>query len=179
MIIKNEKRLRILNAWISQMDHECVLVMHPLAVKALIPEEVLLSIIAIPSGVLFLLSPGGEAIGAQSILPHLTQSLPFIHDFTLVGVFLIVVYGIFPVILAYGLWGANRWSWILTILLGLTEIGWISVEVVIFYDFGFFFFYPIIAGMGAITVILCMLPSVRKFYSGVGKIGRVQHGLAS
>lgn len=138
---------------------------HPLAVKILIPVQLALSIISIPSGALLLYSPGGEAIGAQTILPHLTRTLPFIHDFTLVGIFLLVVYGVLPLILSYDLWIQKRWAWFLTALLGITEIGWISAEVVIFYDFGFFFFYPIIAGLGVVTVVLCALPSVRKFYS--------------
>lgn len=140
-------------------------VKHPLPVKILIPVQLALSIISIPSGALLLSSPGGEAIGAQTILPHLTRSLPFIHDFTLVGIFLILVYGILPLILSYGLWIQKRWAWIVTVLLGITEIGWISAEVVIFYDLGYFFFYPIIAGMGVVTVALCALLSVRKFYS--------------
>ncbi len=144
-------------------------VQHPLAVKILIPVQLVLSIISIPSGALLVSSPGGEAIGAQVILPHLTNSIPFIHDFTIVGIFLIVVYGFLPLILSYGLWVQKRWAWILTILLGITEIGWITTEVVIFYDLGFFFFYPIIAGMGIITVALCTLPSVRKFYSKFGE----------
>lgn len=36
-----------------------------------------------------------------------------------------------------------------------------------FYSLGFFFFYPIIAGMGAISVGLLLLPSMKKFY-GIG-----------
>jgi hypothetical protein len=60
-------------------------IQHPLTVKALVPVQLLLAMIAIPSGALFLYSPGGEAIGAQTILPHLIQSIPFIHDFTIVG----------------------------------------------------------------------------------------------
>lgn len=155
-------------------------VQHPFAVKILIPVQLALAIISIPSGALLVSSPGGEAIGAQVILPHLTSRLPFIHDFTLVGIFLIVVFGLLPLILSYGLWVEKRWAWSLSILLGITEIGWIVTEVVIFYDLGFFFFYPIIAGMGVITVALCALPSVRKFYSGfVEKSTRVQPQITS
>ena len=147
-------------------------VQHPLPVKILIPVQLMLSIISIPSGALLLSSPGGEAIGAQVILPHLANSMPFIHDFTMVGIFLLGVYGFLPLILSYGLWIQKRWAWILTILLGITEIGWIATEVVIFYDLGFFFFYPIIAGMGIITVALCAMTSVRKFYSKFGESER-------
>lgn len=136
----------------------------PLAVKALIPVQLVLSLLAIPSGALFLFAPGGEAIGAQTILPRLTRSVPFIHDFTVVGIFLIVVYGLMPLLFSYGLWFQKRWAWILTVLLGVAEIDWILVEVLIFYDLGFFIFYPIIGGMGAITIALCCMPSSRRFY---------------
>ncbi|MDG7000470.1 MAG: hypothetical protein JRN15_15355 [Nitrososphaerota archaeon] len=142
---------------------------HPLAVKILIPVQIVLAIISIPSGALLVYLPSGEAIGAQVILPHLTRSIPFIHDFTPVGIFLIGVYGFLPLLLSYGLWVQKRWAWILTMLLGVGEIVWIATEVVIFYDLGFFFFYPIIAGMGVITLALCVLPSVRKFYSMFGE----------
>ena len=137
---------------------------HPLGVKLLVPTLGMLSAISIPSGVALISSPTGEAIGAQTILPRLTQQLPFLADFMPVGIFLLVVYGLAPLGLAYGLWA--RWSlaWPLTLLLGITEMVWIGAEIALFYDLGFFFFYPIIAGMGAITAILCLFPSVKAFY---------------
>lgn len=137
----------------------------PLGVKALIPIQLALVILAIPSGALLLYSPEGEALGAQTILPYLTQQIPFLQDFTAVGIFLIVVYGLLPIMFSFGLWAQRKWAWTLTLLLGVTEIVWIAAEIVMFYNFGFFFFYPIISGMGAVTVVLCLLPSVRRFYS--------------
>lgn len=74
------------------------------------------------------------------------------------------VYGVMPLALAYGLWVRMRLAWELTAALGVTEVVWIAAEVVLFYDFGFFIFYPIIAGMGVATLLLCLLPSVRTFY---------------
>jgi hypothetical protein len=137
----------------------------PPGVKALIPIQLLLSIISIPSGALLLYLPNGEAVGAQTILPYLTQHLPLLRDFTAVGIFLIVVYGLLPIALAFGLWTRKRWAWTLTLLLGVTEILWISAEVIMFYNLGFFFFYPIISGMGVLAVALCLVPSVKHFFS--------------
>ena len=54
--------------------------------------------------------------------------------------------------------------------MGFTEIVWIGYEIALFYNLGFFFFYPIIAGMAAVTVALSLLPLVRKFHSGYHKI---------
>lgn len=81
------------------------------------------------------------------------------------GVFLLVVYGFLPIIFVFGLWTQKKWAWTLTLLLGLTEIAWIVTEVVLLYNLGFIFFYPLIAGMGIVTAALCLLPSVRRFYS--------------
>lgn len=138
----------------------------PVGVKILIPIQLLLSAISIPSGILLLLKPGGESIGAQVILPYLRERIPFVHDFTIVGAFLLIVYGLLPIIFASGLWIQKKWAWLLTLLLGLTEMAWIATEVILFYYLGFIFFYPLIAGMGAATTALCFLPSVRTFYSG-------------
>ena len=138
----------------------------PIGVKILVPIQVLLSAISIPSGALLLLKPGGESLGAQSILPYLTERIPFVQDFGIVGMFLLIVYGFLPIIFAFGLWTQKKWAWALTLLLGLVEIAWITTEVILFYNLGFFIFYPIIAGMGVATAALCLLHSVRRFYFG-------------
>lgn len=137
----------------------------PLGVKIILPILLVLSAVSLPSGALLLSSPDGSAMGAQVILPHLTQQIPIITDFAPVGLFLLVVYGLVPLVLMYGLWTRMKLAWDLTLLLGATEVAWIVAEVVMFYDLGFFVFYPIIVGMGAGTLLLCLLPSVRRFYS--------------
>jgi hypothetical protein len=137
---------------------------HPLAVKALVPVLFFLSALSIPSGALLVLSPDGRALGAQTILPHLEQQVPFLKDFAPVGWFLLVVYGLLPLGFVYGLWTRRRWAWVLTFLLGVTQVVWIAAEVAMFYDLGFFIFYPIIAGMGVATLALCVLPSARRYF---------------
>src|SRR5271165_3654642 len=136
----------------------------PIGIKLLVSVLLLLSAFAIPSGIAMLSDPSGKVIGAQTILPYLTKAIPFLHDFSVVGIFLVAVYGVLPIVFAYGVWTRSRLAWILTLLLGITEIVWIAAEIIMFSTFGFFFFYPIIAGMGVVTVGLSLLPSVRKFY---------------
>ena len=78
---------------------------------------------------------------------------------------MVVVYGLFPIAFVHGLLTQKNWAWVLTVLLGVTQIVWIAAEVVMFYSLGFFFFYPIISGMGVLTVARSLQPSVRNFYS--------------
>jgi len=136
----------------------------PLSVKALAGLLLTLAAISIPSAVVLLTDPSGQAMQAQSILPRLKEVLPFIRDFTPVGIFLLVVYGLLSIVLAYGVLFQKRWAWFLSLLLGVTEVVWILAEITIFYSFGFFIFYPIIGGLGAATVVLCVIPTTRAFY---------------
>ena len=136
----------------------------PRSLWALIVVQLALTAMAIPSGIVLILDPTGVSIGAQSMLSHLHQFLPFLQDFTTVGIFLLVVYGLLPIGLSYGLWTQKRSAWVLTILLGVTEIVWIAAEIAMFYPLGFIFFYPLKAGMGVLTLSLCLQPSVRTFY---------------
>ena len=48
----------------------------PIWVTILAAVQAVLTIIAIPSGALFLANPSGSLLGAQFILPYLTKSLP-------------------------------------------------------------------------------------------------------
>lgn len=136
----------------------------PICVKALIATQATLAVMAIPSGVLLLSDPSGGIIGGQFILPYLTRSLPFIRDFTPVGIWLIAVYGILPILFDAGLLRRRRLAWVLTLLLGLTVIGWITTEIVLFNALGFTPLYPLIGGIGGATVIMSLLPSVRRYY---------------
>ena len=140
----------------------------PRSIWALAIAQLILSLIAIPSGIVLVADPSGAAIGAQFILPLLHQFLPFIQDFTIVGIFLLVVYGLLPIGLSYGILTQKRLAWELTILLGATEIIWILAEISMFYSLGFIFFYPLIIGMGALTIVFCLLPSTRIFFSKSG-----------
>src|SRR5580700_11981813 len=86
---------------------------HPAGVKTLISVELLLAAIAMPSGYALLSDPSGKIMGAQSILQSLTKALPFLKNFTVVGLFLTVVYGLLPILFSYGLWGQKKWAWTL------------------------------------------------------------------
>jgi len=139
--------------------------MRPFWVVLLVAIQAILAVIAIPSGALFLADPSGGLLGAQFILPYLTKSLPFIHDFASVGIWLVAVYGVLPLLFDVGLLRRVRFAWLLTIVLGLTVIVWIAFETVLFAAIGFTPLYPLIGGIGAAMVLVSSLPSVRRYYS--------------
>jgi hypothetical protein len=90
--------------------------------------------------------------------------MPFnLHDFFLVGVWLIVVYGSLPIILAAGLWFGKKWSWWGALDLGAVVVTWIVVEMYLFYSFGFTIFYPLIGGIGVLTITVLCLQSSREY----------------
>jgi hypothetical protein len=68
--------------------------------KILVLVELFLAFTAINGGAILLVDPSGTSLGLQSLLSY----LPFyLHDFALVGVWLIAVYGVLPIVLAAGL----------------------------------------------------------------------------
>lgn len=137
----------------------------PTWVVLLVAIQAVLAVIAIPSGALFLADPSGGLLGAQFILPYLTKSLPFIHDFVPVGIWLVAVYGVLPILLDVGLLRRVRLAWLLTMTLGLTVVVWIAVETALFATIGFTPLYPLIGGIGAATFFLSSLLSVRRYYA--------------
>lgn len=127
--------------------------------------QAVLAVIAIPSGVVFLVDPSGGLLGGQFVLPYLTKSLPFIHDFVPVGIWLITVYGALPILFDAGLLKRARLAWLLTLALGVTVVAWIAVELALFYSaLGFTPMYPLIGGIGVATVVLALLPPVTRYY---------------
>jgi hypothetical protein len=91
--------------------------------------------------------------------------LPFnLHDFTLVGVWLVAVYGVLLFILAAGLWFGKKWAWMGS--RPISSTGHLEVaEVILFYSLGFTFFYPLIGGIGVLTIVLSYLPSTTEYTS--------------
>ena len=137
----------------------------PPGVKALVVVQLIMAVIAIPSGIVLLANPSGSIMGGEFVLPHLREAIPFLSDFTAIGAWLLVVFGILPVVLALNLTRGYRWAWLATVVLGVVEVSWIAAELLMFYDLGFTPMYPLIGGIGAATLMIALLPSLRKYYS--------------
>jgi hypothetical protein len=122
-------------------------------------------------GIAMLLDPSGGALQMAEVLP----SLP-VPDYTLPGLFLLVVMGAAPLGLAYGLlarpawaWaeplsraGRHHWAWSGTLALGLVLGAWLVVQ-----GFLIGFRWPIqyvTAVNGLAILLLALLPAVRQRY---------------
>lgn len=133
----------------------------PLGIKIVVMAQLILAYISIGAGVELVRDPSGKAFGLQHLVPYMPFNL---HDFSLVGVWLIAVYGILPIILAAGLWFEKKWAWLGALGLGAVVVTWIVSEVFLFYSFGFTFFYPLIGGIGALTITILTLPPTRQYF---------------
>ena len=137
----------------------------PVGIKVSVSSMMLLAFVSIGGGKMLLNDPSGKSMGIQFIVPH----LPFdLHDFLLVGIWLVAVFGVVPAILAAGLWFGKKWAWIGTLGLGAVVVAWILSEVGMFYSFGFVFFYPLIGGIGALVIVIMALPSTRQYFRASG-----------
>jgi hypothetical protein len=135
----------------------------PVAAKLLVGIQVLLALIAVPPGIMMLSDPSGSTIGGQSVLPYLTQALPFIRDFVPIGIWLLTMFGVLPIAVAFGIRESRRWAWYGSTFLGATVVTWIGVELLLFNSLGFTFWYPLIGGIGLAILTLSSMPTLRNY----------------
>lgn len=122
-------------------------------------------------GVAMLLDPSGGALQMTEVLPLLP-----VPDYTLPGLFLLVVMGVLPLLLAYGLlarpawaWaaplsraGRHHWAWSGALALGLVLGAWLGVQGLLIG-----FRWPIqyvTAANGIAIVALALVPAVRRWF---------------
>jgi hypothetical protein len=132
----------------------------PIGIKIAVASLLLLAFTSIGGGSILLDDPSGSSMGIQSMMPFMPFNL---HDFFLVGVWLIAVYGAVPIILAVGLWFGKKWAWLGALGLGVALVTWILAEVYLFYSFGFTIFYPLIGGIGLLTISMLCFRSTREY----------------
>jgi len=133
---------------------------------------VLLALAALGGGLSMIMDPSGAALG----LDENVEYLPLFDDYLVPGVLLIILQGLVPLLLAFGLttgfrvpllgWAESlsgyRWPLIGTNLLGGGVVAWIGVQ---------FWAFPapavaqfVILAIGVAIVVLAAMPSVRERY---------------
>jgi hypothetical protein len=149
--------------------------MRPFAIMVLTALLAILAFLGFFSGAMFLLDPSG---GTHGMSTSILESTP-VDDFTLVGLFLVITYGILPVLTIVGLWTLSRWrwtdpinrwavqnwAWSTAIAIGIILVIWIVVEIALIGSpTGFPRFLQVVMGLlGVVIIALAMLPSVRSY----------------
>jgi hypothetical protein len=99
-----------------------------------------------------------------------------VPNLILPGLFLLVVMGLYPILLAYALivrptwnwvdrlfkWSKHHWAWTGSLILVANITIWLAYEA---WLIGWFPITTITAIQGLLILLFAMLPSVRKFYS--------------
>lgn len=98
----------------------------PVTLYLLIICLIVLSLGAFVGGVGMLIDPA-QGLYLQ-LPPELLDGLP-IDNFLVPGLFLTIVFGIAPLLVAAGLWRRAPWARLAASLLGLTLIGWIAGQI--------------------------------------------------
>ncbi len=122
-------------------------------------------------GILMLIDPSGERLGVATILPLLP-----VPNFILPGLFLIVVMGLFPLLLAFALvarpnwvrvnallqWSKHYWAWTATLILVAIIALWLLYEG---WLIGFFPITYVTAVLGLLILLFALIPGVRRYYA--------------
>lgn len=121
-------------------------------------------------GVSFLVDPSGRMLGMSS---EILASAP-VNDFAWPGLFLFVMMGILPFLVALGMWERPRWawtdrfnrwthehwSWTATVALAVVLLLWLGWELLLF---GYQAEIQMITGVVGIVMLgLSFMPAVRK-----------------
>jgi hypothetical protein len=110
-------------------------------------------------GAFLVLDPSGDLL--QMPVSMLANS-PF-RDFFIPGLILLIVLGISPLAVLYGLWKKDHWAWFGSLLVGIALMIWIGVQI---HMIGYYSKVPIqlVYGLiGFFIVIFTLLISVRKY----------------
>lgn len=146
-----------------------------LALWALVVSLIFLAFGGLYGGLSMLRDPSGAALGMDVVLPRLP-----VPNYVLPGVFLVVVMGLMPLGLAYGLlarpaspWAAavarlsgHHWAWTGAIMLGVVLVLWLAVQA---WMIGFSWPIQFVTAANAVAiVVLASLPAVRGRFVAAG-----------
>jgi peptidoglycan/LPS O-acetylase OafA/YrhL len=99
----------------------------PIGVVTLVAAVSLQGVSGVAGGAGLVLDPTGASMG---IPQDWLSGSPF-DDYLIPGIILLVVLGIEPLVVAFGLWRGWTWAWAGALGVGVTLILWIAVEVAI------------------------------------------------
>ncbi len=141
----------------------------PLLIYLLVALHLVLGIGALYGGWMLLTDPIGFGMK-----PEWLNGSPF-NSYLLPGLFLFVVLGLFPLLVAKGLiqrralpiayvfnfYRDRHWAWTYSLVVGLVLIGWINVQIALV---PYFWMQPLFLAVGLLVLILTLWPSVMRYY---------------
>jgi hypothetical protein len=127
---------------------------------------------AIYGGGSLIISPDGSLLKMDE---SWLEMLPF-TDFLIPGIILIMFLGVFPMVAFAGLlikkpvsilnflniFCDKFWGWTFSLYSGIISVIWIVVQQLLT---AYFILQPIIAGVGILIIIFCLIPRVQKYYT--------------
>ncbi len=138
----------------------------------------LLIINALPAGVMFIIDPSGAIIGLST---ELLAKAPF-GNFLIPGLFLLLVMGLLPIVILYGLVNRSKivwaerinlykemhWSWTYSFYLGLVMIIWINIQLLMMKEYSFL--QVVISLLGVAIIIVTHLPKTKNYYRSTAEL---------
>ena len=144
----------------------------PYTVWLLVFSLIFLALGGLYGGIAMLLDPSGGLLLMSDVLPLL-----HVPNYILPGLFLLLVMGLAPLVMTYGLlarprwsridqwmqWSGHHWSWTGSLTIGIVLVIWLCIQGLLIG-----FRWPIqyvTAGNGLVIVLFAMIPKVQRFYS--------------
>jgi len=97
----------------------------PIAFHLLIASMLFQGLSGLGGGGAIVAAPDGAILGLP---PSLLEGTPF-DSFQIPGLILLVVLGVTPAVVTWGLWRRRAWSWYGSVLVGTALVIWISVQI--------------------------------------------------
>jgi len=129
----------------------------PMEIKALIVLELFIAILGLASGISLLSDPSGRGMGLDVVLDKIPLT-----DFTLLGVWFVLPYGLLPLTLAYGIWAAKGWARTTALILAIIELIWVTGQI---YYVGTNILQGVIGIVAILTMSLLYRPSVKEHFN--------------
>ena len=117
------------------------------------------------SGILGGVGLVSDPTGASLRIPlEWLEGSPF-SDYLIPGLVLLLVLGVLPLVVLYGLWTRRAWAWPAAVFVSGALVAWICVEVMFI---GYHTEPPLqllYGSLGVGLLVLVLLPSVRQYYA--------------
>lgn len=139
----------------------------PFSVLILIFLDLILAGLALYGGINLMLDPTGTTLAIDPALVY----IPFVTDFMLFGIWLVVAFAALPIILSYLIYIDNKAGLYGSLALAALEIVWIATQIVLLYPLGLSNWWPaimvysiIVAAIAASSLYIVFRGNTRTYF---------------